>query len=338
MIAIAFTRARTLGWDENAHFRRDMPPRHNNTRMHMKKSMIRSLLLVVACFAQAAHAQSVAFTFDDGPRLTATPLMSPQQRNDALLAALAKHHVQAALFVTSGNGADRPEGLALARAWGTAGHAIGNHTVTHPDLHVAAVTLAQYQQEVLQCDAIIRQLPGYQKWFRYTFLREGNTPEKRDGMRNFLREQGYRNAYVSLDTSDWRFDELAQKMLTANPRADLAPVKALYLSHMRQRAEAYRALSQKFQGRDIAQVMLLHHNLVNALWLDDVIAQFKTMGWSIISPAQAFADPVYQLMPDRPAPGQSLLLSMGKTLGFKKFEGWERLVDDGDYEMQLLGQ
>ncbi|WP_371869373.1 polysaccharide deacetylase family protein [Pseudoduganella aquatica] len=93
----------------------------------------------------------MAFTFDDGPNLEATPRLSAQQRNAAMLAALRKHGVQAALFVTAGNGADRPEGLALARAWGEAGHAIGNHTMTHPDLNSAKLALAQYQQEVLDC-------------------------------------------------------------------------------------------------------------------------------------------------------------------------------------------
>ena len=296
-----------------------------------------AIALCGAAVALSAHAQTVAFTFDDGPRLAETPLMSPQQRNDALLATLARYRIQAALFVTAGNGADRPAGLALARAWGQAGHSIGNHTMTHLDLNGAAITLAQYQQEVLACDAIIAHLPGYQKWFRYTFLREGNTPEKRDGMRAFLRAQGYRNAYVSLDTSDWRFDAQLQTMLAKDPRADLAPIKALYLAHIRQRALAYRALSQQLQGRDIAQVMLLHHNLVNALWLDDVVKQFKAMGWTIVTPGQAFADPMYQLMPDRPAVGQSLLLSMAKSLGLGRFDGWERLVDDGDFEMKQLG-
>jgi peptidoglycan/xylan/chitin deacetylase (PgdA/CDA1 family) len=291
---------------------------------------------MLALCALGARAQSVAFTFDDGPQLAPTPLLSPQQRNQALLDALAKHHVQAALFVTAGNGADRPEGYALAKAWGAAGHAVGNHTMTHPDLHSAKLSVEQYQQEILACDAIIRTLPGYQKWFRYTFLREGNTPEKRDGMRAFLQHQGYRNAYVSLDTSDWRFDEKLLAVLARDPQADLAPIKALYLAHVRQRALAYRALSQQLQGRDIAQVILLHHNLINALWLDDIVAQFDAMGWRIVTPAAAFADPVYQLTPERPAPGQSLLLSMGRSLGLGKFPGGERLVDDGDYEMNLL--
>ncbi|MEN3277755.1 MAG: peptidoglycan-N-acetylglucosamine deacetylase [Massilia sp.] len=83
------------------------------------------------------------------------------------------------------------------------------------------------------------------------YLREGNTPEKRDGMRSFLRAQGYRNAYVSPDTSDWRLNEKLVETLRNNPKAadaELAPVKAAYLAHVRQRALAYRVLSWKQQG------------------------------------------------------------------------------------------
>ncbi|WP_377701658.1 polysaccharide deacetylase family protein [Pseudoduganella sp. UC29_71] len=298
-------------------------------------STLFGLVALLAC-ATAAHAQSVAFTFDDGPNLEATPRLSAQQRNAAMLAALDKHGVKAALFVTAGNGANQPEGLALARAWGEAGHAIGNHTMTHPDLHSAKLTLAQYQQEILDCDRIISTLPGYRKWFRYTFLREGNTPEKRDGMRAFLKQQGYRNAYVSLDTSDWRLNGELARVLNADPHADVAPIRAAYLAHLKQRALAYRALSLQLQGRDIAQVMLMHHNLINALWLDDAIAMFKDMGWTITTPAAAFDDPVYRLEPDRPAAGQSLLLAMARSLGLAKFDGWLRLVDDGDFEIEAL--
>ncbi|SFB70200.1 polysaccharide deacetylase family protein [Massilia yuzhufengensis] len=296
--------------------------------------------IAAACFALAPqlHAQSVALTFDDGPHLGATPRLSAQARNEAMLAALAKHKVKAALFVTAANGAVKPEGLALARAWGQAGHAVGNHTMTHPDLNSAKVSLAQYQQELLDCDRIIATLPGYQKWFRFTYLREGNTLDKRNGMRAFLRENGYRNAYVSLDTSDWRLDAKLVEVLEKDPGANVEPIRVAYLSHIRQRALAYRALAQRLQGRDIPQVLLLHHNLINAMWLDDVIRQFREMGWAVTTPAQALADPVYQLMPERAAPGQSLLLSMGRSLGLSTAELGLRLMDDGDVEIEALKQ
>ncbi|MET0321457.1 MAG: polysaccharide deacetylase family protein, partial [Duganella sp.] len=80
---------------------------------HLVRKLVSAALLLAA---GTAVAQTVAFTFDDGPRLEQTPLMSPQQRNQALLDALAAHHVSAALFVTCGNGANEPAGLALARA------------------------------------------------------------------------------------------------------------------------------------------------------------------------------------------------------------------------------
>ncbi len=292
--------------------------------------------LALAFFSMApAFSQSVAFTFDDGPQLKAMPRMNPQARNAALLAALEKHHVKAALFVTLGNGADRPEGLALAKAWGDAGHAIGNHTVTHLDLNGKTTTLKQYQDEILACEAVIRTLPGFKPWFRFTFLREGDTPEKRDGIKAFLKTRGMRNAYVSLDTSDWRLDSALAKVLNEHPDADLAPFRAVYLAHLRQRAEAYRNLSRRLFGRDVPQVMLLHHNLINALFLDHAIQLFKSMGWTIIDPETAYRDFVYSLDPQRPSPGQSLLISAARSLGYRP-ENWERLLDDGDEEIKEL--
>ena len=64
-----------------------------------RKLAIAVAVAAVVCAAPAS-AQSVAFTFDDGPRLASTPLLSPHQRNQAMLDALARHKVKAALFVT----------------------------------------------------------------------------------------------------------------------------------------------------------------------------------------------------------------------------------------------
>lgn len=300
------------------------------------KRIILAAALLAAAAGGTAQAQSLAVTMDDGPNAGSTPRMTAVERNQAILGALARHHVQAALFVTSGFGANTAEGLPLLQAWSKAGHAIANHTVTHPDLE--KVSLAEYQRQVLECDRLISTLPGYQKWLRFTYLREGNTPEKIDGMRKFMREQGYRNGHVSIDTSDWRLNEKLEEVLKKNPDADVSAIRAAYLAHIKQRILAYRELSQTLQGRDIAQVLLVHHNLINAMWLDDVLTEIEGMGWKIITPAQAFADPVYQLEPVRKVAGQSLLLSLGRTLGLGVMPGGERLVDDGDYEIAELAK
>jgi peptidoglycan-N-acetylglucosamine deacetylase len=82
-------------------------------------------------------------------------------------------------------------------------------------------------------------------------------------------------------------------------------------------------------------VLLLHHNLLNALFLGDLIQQFRALGWTIVDPEKAFADPFYDLQPERPAPGQSLLLSLARSQG-AKVALHDRLVDDGDFEITEL--
>ena len=299
---------------------------------------MRTLVLLALLAALPARAQTVAITFDDGPKLKETPLLSPAARNERLLDQLARAKVKAALFVTLGNGADRPEGLALLRAWGEAGHLVGNHTVTHPDLNAEGTTLAAYEAEILACDEVIKKVPGYRPWHRFTFLREGNTPEKRDGIRAFLAEHRMMNARVTLDTSDWRLDQKLAEILSKDPKADLSALEAVYLGHLRQRATAYRELSRRLLERDIPQVLLLHHSLLNALFLSDVIAQFRADGWTFVSPEAAYADPVYRLEPDRPVPGQSLLVSIARSNGVGRTPEILRLLDDADAEIAELAK
>lgn len=64
----------------------------------------------------------LALTFDDGPDPVYTP---------ALLEVLARHGVAATFFLIGRSVRARPD---LARAIAAAGHTIGNHTQTHPDL------------------------------------------------------------------------------------------------------------------------------------------------------------------------------------------------------------
>jgi len=120
-----------------------------------------------------AAAQTVSLTFDDGPRIDPTPLMTPAERNEAILAHLRDKGVQAMFFVTLKNGADRPEGRAMLQRLSDGGHLIANHTVTHPDFNAETTSLDTFAQEILTCDAVVRTFPGYRRVFRFPFLREG---------------------------------------------------------------------------------------------------------------------------------------------------------------------
>jgi peptidoglycan/xylan/chitin deacetylase (PgdA/CDA1 family) len=218
-------------------------------------------------------------------------------------------------FVTIHNGADRPEGLALLKRLADEGHLIANHTVTHPDFNAEATTLESFEQDVLGCDAVIRLQPGYRKLLRFPFLREGATGAKRDGVRRFLAEQGYHIGYVSIDTSDWVVDQRLRQALEADPAADLKPWRELHLGGLWDNAEAYERLARQLYGREVKHVLLLHHNLVNALFLGDVIEMFRARGWTIVPPDEAFADAVYQVAPMIPRLDGSVLETTAQALG-----------------------
>jgi len=75
----------------------------------------------------------------------------------------------------------------------------------------------------------------------------------------------------------------------------------------------------------------VHFNLLNALFLDDLIAMFESRGWRLIDASAAFADPVYQREPQALPSGQSLLWGLAKESG--QFEAQLRYPgEDSVYE------
>ncbi|WP_427914854.1 polysaccharide deacetylase family protein [Ramlibacter sp. MMS24-I3-19] len=279
----------------------------------MKRTLAFFTLLVL--LTGHASAQRVAITLDDGPMLERTPLMSPRERNDAIVRHLTSRGVQAMFFVTVNRGADRPEGRQPLGALSQAGQLVANHTVTHPDFNDPSTRLEDFEAEVDTCDAVIRDYAGYRRFLRFPYLREGAQDTKRDAIRAFLRERGYRIGYVSIDDSDWLIDEELVAAAKSNPSLELAPWRSLYLDHLWRHAQAYDSLARSIYGREVPQVLLLHHRLLNALFLGDVIDMFRARGWSVISPEEAFSDGAYKVAPRIPRLDGSVLETTAQALG-----------------------
>ncbi|HEY8616711.1 polysaccharide deacetylase family protein [Phenylobacterium sp.] len=253
----------------------------------------------------------MAVTIDDF-EIKDTPRLSGAERHAAILAALERHGIKAAGFV-AGTYADNPAAQAHLRAWSAQGHLIGNHTYSHP--YYGGKNPAGFMAEVLKAEAVLAGLPTYRKLFRFPYLAEGRTAEGRDAMRALLRQHGYRNAPVSIDTSDWYVNSRLLARLKADPGADLAPYRRYYLDHLWDRAAYYEGLHQALFGRPGVHVLLLHHNLINGLFLDDALAQFSARGWRLVDAEAALADPLYSLAPDTAPAGQSVLWALAKLKG-----------------------
>jgi peptidoglycan/xylan/chitin deacetylase (PgdA/CDA1 family) len=288
-----------------------------------------------AAAAVAAKRPQVAVTMDDF-YLSDSPILSAEARNEAILDALGRERLRAALFVTARN-VENPENMRRLRRWDERGHLIGNHTYSHP--HYPSKTFEEFSRDVLRAEEILKALPRYRKLFRFPFLKEGKTAEQRDRMRAFLRERGYRNGHVTIDASDWYVDQRLRERLKQDPRAATEPYRDFYLAHIRERALFYEDLAQKVTGRRVRHTLLIHHNLLNGLFLGDLLHMFRREGWELIDAADAFKDPLFRAEPNVVPAGESLVWAIAKQSG--KFEQLLRYpAEDGQYEkarMDALG-
>lgn len=278
----------------------------------------------------------VAITIDDFNFFSA-PRAVAEKRNRALLGTLREHSdLKAAAFI-AGRNVDNEMGKKLVRDWALAGHMIANHTYSHRNYNGSGFD--EYAKDILHAETLIKGLPGFARRFRFPMLKEGDTAEKRDRMRAFLREHGYSMGYVTIDASDWYIDQRLRARLARNPKADLTGYKDYYLNHLRERAGFYEDLSVKALGRGVKHTLLIHHNVLNELFLGDVLDMFKNRGWRLIAAHDAFKDPVYSAAPDIVPAGESIIWALAKESG--KFDHILRYPgEDGDYEkpeMDKLG-
>ena len=121
----------------------------------------------------------------------------------------------------------------------------------------------------------------------------------------------------------------------ANPSADVSGYKDYYLNHLWDRAVYYDNLSRKALGRSVRHTLLIHHNVLNELFLPDVLAMFKNKGWRLIDAADAFKDRVFTMTPNIMPAGESIVWALAKESG--KFEDVLRYPgEDGDYEKEKM--
>lgn len=285
--------------------------------------------VLVSSFTQAAQ---VSITMDDFNVHEETRL-NADKRNEAILSALDKHKIKAALFVTCKH-LKSPRDEKLLAEWSRQGHLIGNHTVNHKRFD-AKISVSDETSEIQQCEERLKSQKNFEKIFRFPMLAEGDTPEKRDAVRDWMKKNSYRNGHVTIDASDWYVDRRLRDKLATDPNFDLSKFRDFYLQHIWDRAQYYNDLSKKVLGHEVKHTLLVHYNLLNALFLDDLIAMFKKRGWKVIDAKDAFKDPVFAKLPNSMPSGQSLIWALAKESG--KYESELRYPGENDtYEKEKM--
>jgi peptidoglycan/xylan/chitin deacetylase (PgdA/CDA1 family) len=284
--------------------------------------------------ATSRAAPQFSITMDDFSWRNAVHLTA-EQRNQAILKTLAGHNTKAALFV-AGRNADDQQGMSLLRPWAEAGHVIGNHTYSHRSLN-SDITAIDYEQDIARAELILKGLKQFRRMFRYPLLKEGNTAAKRDHVRAFLKQHGYSIGHVTIDNSDWIVDQRLVARLQKDPNADTKPYRDFYLEHMWDRAEYYDALAKRVLGRSVKHTILMHFNLLNGLFLGDLIEMFRSKGWQLIDAEEAFMDAVFRTEPKTLPAGESIVWALAKEKGTIA-KSLRYPAEDGEYEMARMNR
>ena len=163
-----------------------------------------------------------------------------------ILEALKKHQVSAAFFVVGNFISDHPD---LLRKMIQAGHTIGNHTMTHPDMSSIS-SMQGFQKELQDVEKLYQSATGSSMPKYYRPPRGIYSPVNL----SMAKELGYKTFFWSLAYVDWYQDKQPTK------------------------EEAF----EKLLGRIHPGAIVLLHSTssTNADILDELLTRWETMGYS----------------------------------------------------------
>jgi uncharacterized protein (TIGR02246 family) len=260
--------------------------------------------------------RALLITVDDLPIVPADLHPDPAEQSrvmNAWLDAFDKHGVKAVGLVRGSAVQGRER---LLKAWLDRGHTLGNHSWSHPSY--TDTDTPTYLADLERGRAVVAEVTGAPvQWFRFPYLREGETVAKRDAVLRWLADTQARILPVTIDTSDWSFaepwTELRRAVDAARPGAERArlalaldEVGADYMAHLRLMVQHYEQLGDKVLGRDAAhpapQILLLHLNEVGAAHIDALLTWLSATGHRFATVDEVMADPDLSLSHGYTAP------------------------------------
>jgi peptidoglycan/xylan/chitin deacetylase (PgdA/CDA1 family) len=134
--------------------------------------------------------------------------------------------------------------------------------------------------------------------FRYPFLEEGSTLEKRNAVRSYLARNGYRIAEVTIDYYDWAWIDAYARCVGKHDDRTVQWLKDHVVESADRFLHASSANAKLLFNRDIPQILLVHIAWFNALTLDKILKDWRAQGVQFVSLDEALSDPVYAMNPN----------------------------------------
>lgn len=257
------------------------------------------LVLFFLAVTGICAAQKLAITMDDLPLNGALPPgVTRAETTKDVLTILKKRHVPPVYgFINAkkleGN-ADAAEALKL---WAAA-EPVGNHTYAHMDLEQNPPEA--FEREIEENEPTLELLAAKDDWhwFRYPYLHEGDTVEKRRAVRAYLNTRGYRIAQVSLDWEDYLWNTAYARCVAKNDTKSIAWLRSSYLNTASDFLDLGREQAKLVFGHDINHVLLMHLGAFSSTILPEALDLLKKKGFKLVTLEEAETDAAYESDPD----------------------------------------
>lgn len=255
-------------------------------------------LIVFSLLSSSTYGQNkqVAITIDDLPFVGTTHnkpgnLRREKERFLRIMQSLIDNKAPATGFVVAGS--IEKDQWQLLESFKNAGFTIANHTYTHANLN--RTRPEKYINDIHRADKVLAPLMTKPKFFRYPYLAEGHGETKQQ-VKNYLAENDYIIAPVTIDSKDFRFNSQLLSIHWRSRKNHINQIKKRYLNYIwRQTLRA----EKKANGKPVKQILLLHANLLNSHAMGDIIQMYKKNGYELITLDEALKSSPAQ--PDKTA-------------------------------------
>lgn len=254
-------------------------------------------LLLVGSLTITVYAKQIAITIDDLPFVGSThnkqkKIQRENTRLKKIISSLKKHNTPATGFVVTGT-IEKGQ-WEILQDFKDAGFEIANHTHNHLNLNQTSAN--KYIKNIKRADEILKPLYAENKFFRYPYLATGKKQRKLE-VENYLNSLGYVIAPVTVDSLDYRFNQALYRIpySVRKYEKNLNYFKKRYLNFIwRQTVKAERR-AERHGLKNANHILLLHANLVNSFFLDDIIEMYQQKGYKLISLSEALKNPAIPL-------------------------------------------
>jgi len=247
-------------------------------------------------FSGGAAPLKMAITFDDLPAHGSLPPGTTRTEiAQKIVAALREDGIPPVFGFVNGEATEQhPADSAALDAWRAAGQPLGNHAWSHMNLNTHS--LEEFEADANRNEPLLKDLmkDADWHWFRFPYLAEGDTAQKRAGVRAFLKRGGYKVAGVTMSFADYLWTEPYSRCRTKGDGKAIQALGETYLSAAEESIEYYRSMSRALYGRDIPYVLLLHIGALDAEMLPRLLQLYRSKGFTFVTLQEAEADEFYR--------------------------------------------